>query len=354
MFTDRISTTERIFNIIELLGIVLMLFLAFVFQVILNELPCPLCLLQRIGFLGVAFGFLLNLRFGLRPSHYAIVLMSALYTSFVALRQVALHVVPGTGVYGNAVFGLHLYTWCFVVAMIVVVFTTLMLGVDRQYRRASSNNIRWRYLTHFLFIIVALMAMANLVSVILECGIQQCPDNPVSYKLLMKNKGIFMKKEIVEIAAPIELIGLKERTSFKNESDPTKAIIGKLVGQFWQQNVPAKIPNQLQPDVTLAVYSNYESNEYGAYDYFYGKKVSSINNVPTGLTSIIIPSGKYVKLTTKAGPIPDILMHGWQQIWKMSAADLGGQRTYKTDFEVYDERARDRQNAIIDIYLGIK
>lgn len=184
MSVFKISTTENVFNIIELMGIVVMLLLAFVFQVVLNELPCPLCLLQRVGFLGVALGFLLNLRFGLRPSHYAIVLISALYTSFVALRQVALHVVPGTGVYGNAVFGLHLYTWCFVISMLVVVVTTFMLAVDRQYQRPHPANIRWRYLTHFLFIIVALLIVINITSVLFECGIQQCPDDPIHYKWL--------------------------------------------------------------------------------------------------------------------------------------------------------------------------
>ena len=184
MSRNYINTTERIFNIIELAGIVLMLFLALVFQLILNELPCPLCLLQRVGFLGVAFGFLLNLRFGLRPSHYAIVLISALYTGFVALRQVALHVVPGTGVYGNAIFGWHLYTWCFAIAMLVVIVTTFMLSVDRQYQRPSHNNIRWRYLTHFLFVVISLLVITNIVSVVLECGIQQCPDNPITYKFL--------------------------------------------------------------------------------------------------------------------------------------------------------------------------
>ncbi len=183
MFAFKVTTSERILNIVELSGILVMLLLAFVLQVVLNELPCPLCLLQRIGFFGVAFGFLLNLRFGLRPSHYAIVLISALYTGFVALRQIALHVVPGSGTYGDPVFGLHLYTWCFVVSMLIVIFTTLMLGVDRQYRRAHHSNVRWRYLTHFLFIAVTLLILTNLVSAILECGIQTCPDNPVHYKL---------------------------------------------------------------------------------------------------------------------------------------------------------------------------
>ncbi|HXM23809.1 MAG TPA: hypothetical protein VN948_21300 [Terriglobales bacterium] len=33
---------------------------------------------------------------------------------------------------------------------------------------------------------------------------------------------------------------------------------------------------------------------------------------------------------------------------------LGGKRAYKTDFEVYDQRARNPQDSQIDIYVGVK
>jgi predicted transcriptional regulator YdeE len=44
----------------------------------------------------------------------------------------------------------------------------------------------------------------------------------------------------------------------------------------------------------------------------------------------------------------------FQQIWKMSANDFGGERTYIADFEIYDQRASDPTNVILDIYIGIK
>lgn len=181
-----ISAYERFFSGVELSGIILMLFMAFAFQIIFKELPCPLCLLQRVGFLGVAFGFLLNLRFGLRPSHYSIVLISAIFTSFVALRQVALHVVPGSGSYGNAVLGFHLYTWSFIIAMIVMIVTVLISGVDRQYQTTYNNDKRGGLLTHGLFLIFTLLVITNLVSVLMECGIKTCPDNPIHYEYLSK------------------------------------------------------------------------------------------------------------------------------------------------------------------------
>jgi predicted transcriptional regulator YdeE len=33
---------------------------------------------------------------------------------------------------------------------------------------------------------------------------------------------------------------------------------------------------------------------------------------------------------------------------------VGGNRLYKADFEVYDERASDSENLQIDVYIGIK
>jgi disulfide bond formation protein DsbB len=172
-------------NIFELLGVMAVLSLALIFQFGLGELPCPLCLLQRIGFLGVAFGFLLNFRFGFRPSHYAIVLMSALFTSFVALRQVSLHVLPGTGAYGDAVFGLHMYTWSFIISMMIVITTTVLLGVDKQYFLPLSNDKVWRYWAKLLFAAMLVTIAANIYATYSVCGLHMCPDNPISPALTL-------------------------------------------------------------------------------------------------------------------------------------------------------------------------
>lgn len=189
MSTDQtnhiIQKTEVMLNILELLCILLMLFMAFIFQIILHEIPCPLCILQRVGFIGIVFGLLLNIRFGLRPSHYSITLISALFTAFVALRQIALHIVPGTGAYGLPFLGLHLYTWVFIVSMIIIVATTLMLSVDRQYKEMLNNKISLNYrhpmVMHVLFFITALLIAFNIISVVLECGFHPCPSNPTKY-----------------------------------------------------------------------------------------------------------------------------------------------------------------------------
>ena len=70
-------------NALSLYGVAAVLAAAFAAQFVLNELPCPLCLLQRIMFTALAIGPILNIRFGPRPSHYALSLLAALIGAMV-------------------------------------------------------------------------------------------------------------------------------------------------------------------------------------------------------------------------------------------------------------------------------
>ncbi|MCD9108960.1 disulfide bond formation protein B [Bradyrhizobium japonicum] len=173
-----------ILNMLGLLGISLILTVAFAYQLALGELPCPLCLLQRAGFIAIGMGFLFNLRLGERPSHYAMILVSSLVTGFVSMRQISLHLAPGDPGYGSALFGLHFYTWALIAAIGIVCYVALVFVLtdlsgkregDAPLNGATSNSV---------FAIFALLVAANLLSTVLECGAGQCDDNPVRYLLL--------------------------------------------------------------------------------------------------------------------------------------------------------------------------
>ena len=86
-------------NILSLYGVALILAGAFAAQLLLHELPCPLCLLQRILFAALAVGPILNIRFGPRPSHYAMSLLAAVAGAVASTRQVLLHIIPGDAGY---------------------------------------------------------------------------------------------------------------------------------------------------------------------------------------------------------------------------------------------------------------
>lgn len=150
----------------------------------------------------------------------------------------------------------------------------------------------------------------------------------------------------------IKLVGLRVRANNKAEMDPLTAKISPCAQQYFQEQWAEKIPHRTHPERTLCAYTNYDSDYMGEYTFYIGEEVSSLEDIPEGLEGHIIPSQTYVKFTTPPGSMSTVL--AWQAIWKMSPESLGGERRYHTDFEVYDERASDPQNTILDIYIGIK
>lgn len=166
---------------LEIIAIVIVLLIAIVLQFLLGELPCPLCLLQRVGLFAIAVSLLMNLRFGFKPVHYTFTILFAVYTGFVALRQIALHIVPGTGAYGAAFLGFHLYTWVFIIAVVIIIYAAIILGCNVQYKVGSSLT-KWQQGTmYLLFAVVGMLLLTNVVLTIMECGLSQCPDNPIHY-----------------------------------------------------------------------------------------------------------------------------------------------------------------------------
>lgn len=168
-------------NTLGLLGMTTVLLIGFVLQFVLNELPCPLCLLQRIGFIMIMFGFLLNVVYGSQSRHYGVVLIGALYGVATSLRQVSLHVIPGTPGYGSPIFGMHYYTWAFVlfVATIFAVAVILMLTSKEESPEPYEMSNLGRITCLLAISVVAL----NVIGTFAECGPYQCPDNPESYWL---------------------------------------------------------------------------------------------------------------------------------------------------------------------------
>lgn len=182
--SDMLIHIERLVNALAVLSLLLLSVVVFAYQVILHQLPCPLCLLQRLGFLAIAFGFLLNLRFGLQPSHYSLILLSALFNSFVALRQITLDTNAEGGYHSATLFGFQLQTWSFIISLIIVVGTAIILGFARKYEKIYPQHSYWKTITSSLFGMLALIIFANMVSAFLLCGLKPCPLKPIGYKLL--------------------------------------------------------------------------------------------------------------------------------------------------------------------------
>lgn len=130
-----------------------------------------------------------------------------------------------------------------------------------------------------------------------------------------------------------------------------------VIGKMWQrvatERLLEKIPDRIDSD-TLALYTDYESGANGAYTFVIGAKVKSVGKIPAGMVELKIPAAKYAVFSSARGPVEKVVPEAWGRIWVLSDAALGGKPAYKTDFELYDERAADPQNAQVEIYVGIK
>jgi len=171
-------------NLLGLSGISLALLIAFYYQLALNELPCPLCLLQRVGMIAIGLGFMMNVCMGVRSMHYGVALFGCLLTGAIASRQVLLHIVPGTGTYGSALFGMHFYTLALVSSIAAAAFIAVLLMLRTRKDAAAPGGMSGA--SKAVAVLFTLLIAANLVSTVLECGAGQCDDDPTYYQLLGK------------------------------------------------------------------------------------------------------------------------------------------------------------------------
>jgi len=173
------------FNALSLYAVALVLAAAFAAQLLLHELPCPLCLLQRIQFAVLAIGPSLNVRWGPRPSHYALSLLAAVAGAAFSTRQVLLHIMPGDAGYGTALLGYHYYTLALLAFIAAIVLLAAMLLFDRQFEEDGAAQVvaPGAFAMSAVWLVIALTAL-NVVSTLLECGFAACADNPLVYELL--------------------------------------------------------------------------------------------------------------------------------------------------------------------------
>ncbi len=172
-------------NVLALYALAAVLATAFGAQFVLGELPCPLCLLQRIMFALLAIGPILNIRYGPRPSHYALSLLAAIVGAVVSTRQVLLHIMPGDAGYGTALFGYHFYTLALIAFVAAIALISLVLLFDRQFTPQPVPVTTGIVATIAVGLIIALTA-GNFASALLECGFKACADDPVVYELLKR------------------------------------------------------------------------------------------------------------------------------------------------------------------------
>lgn len=151
---------------------------AFIYEWVDDELPCPLCLLQRLGMIATAIGPFMNIRFGFRSVHYGFSIIGSFFGASVSIRQILLHICKDFPEYGHPIFGLELYTWALLVACASILgtaFLLMLLEKNEEYRKKHPI----RPLGYIAIIYLIIIILANAVTTFLECGFTFCPDNPL-------------------------------------------------------------------------------------------------------------------------------------------------------------------------------
>jgi disulfide bond formation protein DsbB len=187
---ERLETLRFILNELYMLGmmaaIAAVLTAAMVMQYAHGELPCPLCLLQRVAMFGVCFGLMQNFRSGFSDRNLGYSLLFSVFLLVVAVRQTLLDIYPRPGheYVGSAVLGLHMPVWSILIAVALITAFAVKLciiGTEDGSRPPQPNSTFGRVAAALSFYVVALVII-NFGSVVLQCGLGQC--HTTGYALL--------------------------------------------------------------------------------------------------------------------------------------------------------------------------
>ena len=181
----------RILNLLGMLAMVGVLMGAYGYQFAHEELPCTLCLLQRLAMIAVALGAAMNVMLGPDPRHYGVILVSAALGGAVSVRQMMLHINPffDTGVgqptleatsnpaFGEPVFGLHLYVWGLLLFAVVIFAVGAVMLFRGQFDKTASESAAMKRIGGIGVGLLVLISVAQAVTTFMECGFGDCPND---------------------------------------------------------------------------------------------------------------------------------------------------------------------------------
>ena len=134
-------------------------------------------------------------------------------------------------------------------------------------------------------------------------------------------------------------------TKKPNSGGQSNIDCANLWQKFEKENFASQISNKISDEI-YAVYFDYEGDHTQPFSYFIGCKVKTHPEFAPGIDTLMIPAQSYSKFIAK-GKMPGCISDSWKDIW-----DSKIERAYKFDFEVYDERSKDWNNAIVDIFVS--
>ncbi|MEM8564500.1 MAG: disulfide bond formation protein B [Pseudomonadota bacterium] len=165
----------RMVNSAGLLAIAVLQVSALVVQLGMGELPCTLCLLQRLAFFGVGLGLMLNVLYGIKTRHYAIIGAMAVFGAAISIRQILLHILPSDPGFSIPVDGFHFYTWAFIFFVCILLVCLWVMAYGGQYSDDGFIALRDQPLVNRVAVLgVGALLVFDGLLVFAQCGIEEC------------------------------------------------------------------------------------------------------------------------------------------------------------------------------------
>ncbi len=183
-----LARLNYLYLLLMMLVIAAILTAAMIIQYGWGELPCPLCLLQRVALFGVCFGIIATFRFGDSGRNSGFSLLFAIFLLVVSVRQSLLDIYPrpGHAYIGSGVFGIHMPVWCVLIALALLIAYAVKLslldGDDARAIPLSEFPPLARAARAAGAHVIVLCAI-NLVSAFVQCGFDAC--HTTGYWLLL-------------------------------------------------------------------------------------------------------------------------------------------------------------------------
>lgn len=145
---------------------------------------------------------------------------------------------------------------------------------------------------------------------------------------------------------PFKLIGIAVKTT--NEGGKASTDIAELWQQFLSEELVNHIPNKVDNEI-LSLYTDYQGDHTQPYTAILGCKVTSLNSIPDTMIGKSFEGGIYVKTTAKGDLTQGLIVNHWSKIFEM-----GLDRSFVADFEVFDEKAQNPSDAEVAFFVGVK
>jgi disulfide bond formation protein DsbB len=171
-----VAALDRLILELMLAVLAAILTAAMVIQYALGEIPCPLCLLQRVAMFGCCFGLIVQLRSDNSERGTGIALIFAVLLLVISVRQTLLDLFPRPGhdYVGSTVLGIHLPVWSVIIAVALLLGFAIRLALFGGARGVDTERGPLHSVAHLLGIYLIAICAINFLSVIAQCGLDQC------------------------------------------------------------------------------------------------------------------------------------------------------------------------------------